>query len=178
VQEFGWWIKSMGSDFSTKNEPVKLDDLLMEIKDFCSEMLKQNGNRLSIETVPHIILHTDRQLLRIVIRNIIDNANKNTQDGKISLVVTREGNTAAITLHDSGRGFSPAALEKLRQLILQPFTSFSQAKGNNGYGYYFITDFCKLMDIKIWIGNMAGEGAFVTLDNLRIVGDIQLPSPQ
>ncbi|WP_276483850.1 two-component regulator propeller domain-containing protein [Paraflavitalea pollutisoli] len=168
VQEFGYWIKSQGSEFSINKESVVLSKLFNQLGNFAGDVMKQKGNVFSFDIPLDLCIETDRQLLQIVLRNLIDNANKYTSNGQIKLAVITEGALAHIVISDTGRGFQTHTLERVKQITHDPFNSLSAIKGNSGYGYYFISAFCKLLNVEIIVANLPGNGAVITLSNFII----------
>ncbi len=173
LQEFGYWIKSLNKDFSVQQQEVLLSSLFNDVNEFVAEQLRSKGNTLQIVSAPAVSIRSDRQLLLIILRNLVDNANKHTRQGIITLQVATNGDTASITVSDTGRGFNPIALAHVRKITQQSFNSLGTVKENSGYGYYFIGDFCKLLNIAITIDNRPTGGAIITLGNLPLVSVTQ-----
>lgn len=61
------------------------------------------------------ILNTDKNIVRFVLRNILNNAVKFTYEGgKIDISLTHEGLITQITIEDNGTGFTPSAKPSMK----------------------------------------------------------------
>ena len=165
VEDFGVWIRTLGKNFRVEAKPFMLADLLEQQQQFFSEQLKIKGNAMHIETGKQWVVKTDRQLLQIILRNLIDNANKNTRQGSIDITVSVTNRLLTISIKDTGTGIRTNVLERLQKSINQPI-SVQSIKEGVGYGYQFIIDFCKLLGITLEIKSVVGEGTEIQLINL------------
>lgn len=168
VEEFAVWIKKVNIAGNLNFKMVNLVELLAELEIFFSELQKTNGNKIIIETSPAVNVYADYQLMKIILRNIIDNANKHTHDGTIHIQLCVSKNMATIKITDAGEGMKPEVLQKLIQRTQQQ-TSFDYNKEINGigFGYRFVTDFCRMLDISLDIKSQLAKGTTVILSNLK-----------
>jgi signal transduction histidine kinase len=166
VEDFSWWLSSMEKDFKIHPARVSALEVFRAQESFFRELLLAKSNELVIRAAPDKEIYTDRDLLTFILRNIVDNSNKNTAGGTIEAgIVTRDG-MATIRIRDSGKGMSLQTLESLRKRIQDPAAWTSG--GNNRFGYRFIIDFCKLLDIKLSIESVQGEGTTVSLSEIPL----------
>ncbi|MHA4842926.1 ATP-binding protein [Flavitalea antarctica] len=100
----------------------------------------------------------------IILRNLVENTNKYTKHGQIDIEVSIVAKRVTIAIADTGTGFRPAILEKLNNVITRPLGNYSREE-ELGYGYQFITDFCKLLNLKIEIES-GGNGTKLLLQNI------------
>lgn len=170
VEDFGIWIKKVNIAGNLDLKPVNIAGLLAELEIFFSELQKTNGNKIIIETSPAINVYTDYQLMKIILRNIIDNANKHTHNGTICIQLCVNHNIATIKIADTGAGMKPEVLQKLIQRTQQQASFGYNKKELNGvgFGYRFVTDFCRMLGISLDIKSKLAEGTIVTLSNLEI----------
>ena len=168
VNDFGWWLSTTGSHFKTKSETIDVPDLLTELNQFFVEQLKANGNRIKLTLDGNRFISSDRQLLKIILRNVIDNANKHTKNGTIEIKTSITGGSGSIAINDSGFGIDHGLLAKLKLRLKE--TSIDYSEKESGFGYRFITDLSKLLDIGVDIKSEKGTGTAVTLSNLKIAG--------
>jgi signal transduction histidine kinase len=143
--------------------------LLQELGLFFREMLEANGNRLLLLTSAHYILNTDRELLKMILRNIIDNANKYARNCDISISVSTETDGyIAITVADTGEGMSEPILKRIHDRIAQASTA-AGIERNSRLGYQMIIDFATRLEAKLEVQSERGKGTSVTL---RIQGRV------
>jgi hypothetical protein len=170
VKDFGCWVKSLEHRFEVNPEPIELDILLREIAAFSKDMLKLRGNVLGIIGKSGCVIESDRQLLQTILRNLLDNANKYTKNGSITLEVRVDGEYASIVVSDNGRGFQGDKLSIVRRILSHAYDGMERFQENSGFGYYFIADFSKLLHIQVTAENPPTGGAAITLGKLKITG--------
>lgn len=168
VEDFGIWIKKVNIAGNLDLKPVNIAKLLTELEIFFSELQKTNGNKIIIETSSSINVYADYQLMKIVLRNIIDNANKHTHNGTICIQLCVNNSIATIKIVDTGEGMKPEMLQKLKQRTQQQTSlGYNREINGIGFGYRFVTDFCRMLSISLNIKSKLAEGTTVTLSNLK-----------
>lgn len=169
VQDFGLWVNAKGRNFKPLVEPVLLAELAKTLQIFFHELVKRRENHLEMQISEGLAVMADRQMMLIMLRNIIDNANKYTFGGKITVRAEAHGPYAYISVSDTGRGFSPQALARAWEQIAHPdlFEREKDADGS-GYGYRFIADFIKVSHIEINIVSAENRGTTVTLGRVPL----------
>lgn len=169
VEDFVAWIKKANIDDNLDARPVNISQLLTELNTFFIELSKNRQNKIIIKAPADLFVRTDFQILKLMLRNIIDNANKHTKEGTISIEVFAAVGTASITITDTGKGMSPEIQQRLKDRIqsLSP-SSFNGHEGM-GFGYRFIIDFCRLAGINLTITSEPNKGTSVVLSGLKAV---------
>lgn len=163
VEGFNLWASSFTEGFTVNKTSFALDELLQELRLFFKEMLEANGNRLFIVPPMHYLLHTDRELLKVILRNIIDNANKHTQACDISISAVAETEQyITITIADTGGGMSKPVLKRIQDRITQASTA-AGIERNSRMGYQMIIDFSTRLEAKLDVQSEPGKGTSVTL---------------
>jgi signal transduction histidine kinase len=136
----------------------ELADLSAEVRtilDFIDGQLQRDGvqveARLAQAPVPVMI---DRARLRQVMLNLLQNSQQAMdQGGDIVVCVSRNGDTAHITVDDAGGGVP----EALRQRVFEPF--FSTKSGGAGLGLAVAKRFVEEAQGRICCEPMDGRGA-------------------
>lgn len=166
VRDFGLWLSSLEAGFVMTRQPVPIRELADELHAFFQEQLNAKGNRLQIQADPQLTVNVHRRMLQTVLRNLLDNANKNTADGEIGLLVSEAAGQVTITVTDTGTGFSAPMLDNVRQLLN---TRHLDAGGKTSaiYGFRYITDFCRALGIHVSIDSTPGKGARIMLTGLE-----------
>jgi signal transduction histidine kinase len=113
VNEFLYWL---GNQYSPENIEIantNISVLLQEVTNFYQNVATINQNRLFFfDSEKNITFTTDANRLKIVIRNLLDNANKYTNKGVIKISHAMEENgTLIIQIEDSGKGLPENIIE-------------------------------------------------------------------
>lgn len=169
VDDFVTWIKKVNIDIAVEVGPVNIYALLMELHAFFAELTKARQNEIVIQASPSVNIYADYQLLKIMLRNIIDNANKHTFQGTIQIRLCTTNNLTSIEIVDSGNGIQPETLQKIMRRNSDSQTNSFIDNEGIGFGYRFIIDFCRLTGIALLIKSKPNNGTSVMLSNFRLV---------
>lgn len=150
TEQFFLWINSQQQGFRVTKSRFRLKTLFEEAADLYGDILRINHNRLSIRH-SDVDCYTDYQILLVIIRNLIDNANKNTRDGVIRLLAAKEGSELTICVEDTGAGMTPAQVAS--------FMSPEKDITNHGTGSVIIHQMLLHIDAAIAVESEAGKGS-------------------
>ena len=84
-------------------EEYNLKKLIAELDDFIKPLLVKNNNAFKVNIKTDVeIIHTDISRIRQALFNLLDNANKFTKQGKITLDITSSGSWIRFDVIDTG----------------------------------------------------------------------------
>jgi CheY-like chemotaxis protein len=131
-------------------------------------LIQQNGNTLRIVCPAGVgSMHADMTKVRQVLFNLLSNASKFTQRGKVSLEVerTKEGQTDWLTFRvsDSGIGMTPEQIGKLFQRFSQADSATTNKYGGTGLGLALCRSFCEMMGGSVSVASEFGQGSIFTV---------------
>ena len=103
---------------AVRPEPVDLADLAAQVVEEVRPLAERKGLavQLALES-PLSLLHTDGQLLKIVLANLTSNAVKFTEAGSVAVKVGRREGVYRVAVEDTGPGIS----ESERARLFEPF---------------------------------------------------------
>jgi len=112
-----------------------------------------------------IIAHADKQRLRMVLDNIIDNASKyTTENNKICITLSQDNNqTILIRIEDEGVGIPQADIEKIFDKFVRIDNPLSTAVGGSGLGLYLAKKIMDLHGGKITVNSSLHKGTSFSL---------------
>jgi len=166
VEEFTLWSRSQNENFNLTKESFYIDELIKELKQFYQEMLVLNDNDLSFENLGPQIIYTNREILKAVLRNLLDNANKYTRGGNIHFKLYMEdGGELVLTVSDNGSGMSTTDLNKINRRIAQA-SSIASIEQNSRLGYQIIIDFVIRLGCRLEVISSKGQGTTVKIIGL------------
>lgn len=146
--------------------PFSLSDLLNDIAALSSAQAEDQGVGFHIEVesgVPNVI-SGDPGRIRQILLNLIGNALKFTEEGAVSVSVTKEAVTGAdVGLHvqvkDSGPGIPADRLETIFEAYEQAGENAALSQSGTGLGLAICRQLLELMGGSIWAESEAGRGA-------------------
>jgi CheY-like chemotaxis protein/anti-sigma regulatory factor (Ser/Thr protein kinase) len=124
----------------------------------------KNANELIVECAPDLgVVVADTTKLRQAVLNLLSNAAKFTNNGKITLSVSRAHHgrreEIVIAVRDTGIGMSEAQREKLFANFSQADPSISAKYGGTGLGLALSQKLCRLMGGRIEVESELGVGS-------------------
>ncbi len=138
-------------------------------------------NVLSVDNVANLgPVHTDRTKLQQVLLNLVGNACKFTQDGKVHVSARREagsnGDWLVVDVVDSGIGMTPDQMAGLFREFTQADAATTRRYGGTGLGLAISRRLCHLMGGTLTVESEIGVGSTFTV---RIPADVRraLPKP-
>jgi signal transduction histidine kinase len=110
------------------------------------------------------IIHSDQDKLRQIILNLLSNAAKFTQRGKITLTAIREGEqNLRISVADTGIGISAEALPRIFKEFEQADTTTTRKYGGTGLGLTISRNLARLLGGDLTAESILGEGSTFSL---------------
>ncbi len=148
-------------------EPVDLGALIDEVVDTCRPLVQRNGNTLAVERGVLATAVTDATKLRQVLLNLLSNAAKFTNKGRITLTASLEEADArhwlAVAVRDTGIGISAENLAKLFGNFSQADAAIAHKYGGTGLGLALSQKLCRLMGGEITATSELGRGSCFTV---------------
>lgn len=154
------WLSVQQQNFSLINSELSLNSLIDELHLFFQDIAKAQQTEIKIVPFPFISIQTDKRLLKIILRNILDNAIKNTFEGeiRISVQVMNTG-TIELSISDTGNGMTP---EQLKMLDVENTYGF-QFEIKNKLGFQIIKELSAMLNIKLKINSEVNKGTTVII---------------
>ena len=100
-------------------------------------------------------IRADRSHIKRIMFNLIDNAIKYTDSGKIKVALQKESSNYLITVSDTGEGI---AADKLEQ-VFEPFVRLSIISSGHGLGLSATKSLVRANNGEISVKSMEGEGS-------------------
>lgn len=103
------------------------------------------------------IVRTDAEFLQRILRNLISNAIRYTDHGRIIVGARRSGSTLRIEVHDTGRGIAPDEQSAIFQEFYRSGTAASAAQGI-GLGLAIVERACHRLGHPLGLRSEVGKG--------------------
>lgn len=153
------WSKKQLEGFQVIKTPFNLHSLVSGISDRLETRFQSKGNKLINEVDPELLMHADEDLIRMVLRNLINNANKFTDKGSITVGVISDLSQWTVYVKDTGPGMSEDQVSTLFSWNVTQNKSYDNVVESTGLGLIICRDFIKLHNGKIWAESKLGEGS-------------------
>jgi signal transduction histidine kinase/CheY-like chemotaxis protein len=152
-----------------------VDDVIATIRPVAAK----NGNEIVVDCPDDLgEMHADQTRIRQALLNLVSNANKFTERGKVTVRLARSGGGAGeeitMAVTDTGIGMSPEQLGRLFQEFVQADPSTTRKYGGTGLGLAISRRFCQMMGGEITVTSALGQGSTFTI---RLPARIDVPQP-
>ena len=139
-------------------EPVELLALAREAAESLQSAAAARNVTIAVEGEP-VELTGVRRLLYEIIFNLCDNAIKyNTDGGRVQVTVTKENETAAVTVRDTGIGIPPDQQDRVFERFYRVDKSHSKASGGTGLGLSIVKHAVQYHHGAIHLQSEVGKG--------------------
>jgi len=150
-------------------EKFRLHEMLEEVNSITSTLASERNISLFIEqdSDTEVEIYADNTRLRQVMINLVNNAIKFTERGKIAIRASKQdGATVLITVKDTGIGIPPDKLEDIFQEFTQVDTSTTRKVGGTGLGLPISRRLIQMHGGRLWAEStgISGEGSTLLIE--------------
>ena len=151
-------------------EAVEFDVAAMieEVVSAATPLVAKKGNRLTVELPPGLgTMHTDQVKVRQCLLNLVGNAAKFTEAGRITLRAARiiDGGEEwlSFSVEDTGIGMTPEQLGRLFGRFVQADESTTRQFGGTGLGLSITRAFCRKLGGDVTVDSRYRQGSTFTI---------------
>jgi CheY-like chemotaxis protein len=136
-----------------------------------------NDNLLDVRIDDAVALAlTDEPKLRQCLLNLLSNACKFTEHGRIGLRVSAAGEFLSFVVSDTGIGMTEEQIGKLFQAFSQADSSTTRKYGGTGLGLAITKKMANLLGGDVTVTSEPGKGSVFTLTvRLKLVNELEMP---
>ncbi len=163
------WIRNQEGGMELRPRHVALNPLVEELFDVGRSLAQSKELRLVNDVSLDDVVRTDRDVLSIILHNLITNAVTHTESGEVRVSGEPVMDGYTITVSDTGHGMSETALAYIHALRSgSPVKQETpNEEGVHGLGYVIIIELVRLLGASMDVYSSQGEGTRVKL-GLRI----------
>jgi signal transduction histidine kinase len=155
------WGQSQLKYYDVKKERVLLREIIETVFGYEALKARIKNNQL-INNIDDTLLFTDRNALTFIIRNLVSNANKFTEDGSITISALKTLNQIEIYIEDTGSGMPGEISSKLFTNAIISTTGTKNEKGN-GLGLLLVNEYIDKLQGSITVESELGTGSRFTV---------------
>jgi signal transduction histidine kinase len=148
-------------NINLKREKISLHDLGEESVELLSELIMQKNNTAVIKIPEDLYCYADAQTLKAVIRNLLTNANKFTENGTITIKSEIDKNVVRTIIQDSGVGITENRLKNLFEVEKSKTTEGTKGEMGTGLGLIICKDFISKNGGKIHAESELNKGTSI-----------------
>ncbi|HEX5765933.1 MAG TPA: response regulator, partial [Woeseiaceae bacterium] len=153
-------------------EDGDIAEIVDEVRTTIKPFVESYGNRFTV-TCPPGRIRTDITKLRQILFNLLSNAAKFTENGAVSLDVTKTQRDGVdewqFRIADTGIGIAPDKMDRLFEEFSQLDAEVARKHGGTGLGLAISQRFCRMLGGEITVTSQPGHGSTFT---------VALPAPE
>ena len=149
-----------------KPEPLALVRLTKDLTNLFTPVAEKKNLEFRVEVAPECpaYIETDDQRLEQVLRNLLSNAFKFTEQGKVELRVARAADSQiALSVTDSGIGISQDKQNAVFEPFRQADGTISRKYGGTGLGLSICRELVRLLGGTLALRSVEGQGSTFTV---------------
>ncbi len=153
-----FWARKQFDGHEPEFTMVDLHQKAEECLAFLSFQAEHKGNLLKNNIPAGYMLETEPNVLHFILRNLLNNANKFTTNGMISLNVEKKNDETIIEIKDTGLGIPEEKLSKLFNWDSKMSTYGTSGEKGSGLGLSMSQEFAEKLGGHLEVKSKVGEG--------------------
>ena len=160
LQNLLLWTRSQTNRIHILKRNFILADIFKEVKALAELNLTAKEQTLSLAIDPNMGVYADKDMISVVLRNLVFNAIKFSVKGSdIYLKASLTGETVRVDVIDSGIGIAEETIGKLFAIDKNTSTQGTEGEPGTGLGLVLCKEFVEKNDGSIWVESKLGEGS-------------------
>ena len=160
LQNLLLWTRSQTNRIHVLKKNFILADIFKEVKALAELNLTAKEQTLSLEIDPNLAVYADKDMVSVVLRNLVFNAVKFSVKGSdIYLKASYTGKTVRVDVIDSGIGIAEETIGKLFAIDKNTSTQGTEGEPGTGLGLVLCKEFIEKNDGSIWVESTLGKGS-------------------
>ncbi len=161
------WSRLQDNEVQARRVPLKAGELLNEVFESTEFIAKHKGISLRQQVEADVLLLTDRDMLSTILRNLVTNAIKySNQGGEVILSIgsdPEDGRWAIFQVRDYGVGIPASALSSLFDIARARSTEGTAGEKGSGMGLLLVKEMVSKLGGEILVDSTEGKGAVFTV---------------
>jgi signal transduction histidine kinase len=154
------WARAQQGNSPFKPQHLNLTDICKDALITLYPLAKTKNIVINCFTEDHLNVFADSDMLKTVLRNLVSNAIKYTNDGgTININAEEDSENVTISVSDNGIGIPPENLAKLFDISEVLTTKGTAKETGTGLGLMLCKEFVEKNGGKIWVESEAGKGS-------------------
>jgi len=161
------WAASQMQGFTPVMEEVNLFDIIHNVMKGIEQSLVKKKLRLDNAVTKDLLVKGDRNMIELIIRNLLNNAVKfSKQGGRLEIFISDgSANKTLLAVRDNGVGISEAKVKLINAATVHSLESTigTDKEKGTGLGLMLCKHFALLMNGNIFVESREGTGSLFTI---------------
>ena len=145
-------------------ERFDIEEMVEGVASTVAPLMERNSNEFVVNAGEDLgEMHADVTRIRQILLNLLSNASKFTENGRITLSVRSGGGDVFFEVRDTGIGMTEEQLGRIFEAFAQAEASTTSKFGGTGLGLAISREFCRMMGGDIEVSSLPGEGSTFTV---------------
>ena len=154
------WAKSQQNKIEVNIKSIILPDLVNEVTDVMLSFAESKRVELVNDVQPDTTIKSDSDILKVILRNLINNAIKFCyENGKVEISCDERNDHFMITVRDNGRGMKPELTDHLLKNKNTFEASGKEKARGSGLGLLLVRDFLRKLGGELFVESTEGKGS-------------------
>ncbi len=154
------WARMQQGSFSYHPELLELLPLISESVATAKETANIKNIVLSINIPENLKVYADKNVIQMVIRNLVSNALKfTTEGGKVHISAKSVENMVNVSVKDSGIGMDKSMIKNLFRLEVSTNRKGTNGEPSTGLGLIICKELIEKQGGKLWVESEEGAGS-------------------
>lgn len=160
LQNLLLWARSQTSSIKFDQTSFPILEIIKESTDYLQEQMQMKNQRFKVACDPVLCVYADVDMVKTVIRNLVNNAVKFTNaDGCIRIEVTKDHQFAYVAVVDNGQGMDRATVAALFDVANIRSTAGTAGEQGTGLGLLLCKEFVERNKGEISVFSQKGKGS-------------------
>ncbi|MBE9468126.1 MAG: PAS domain-containing protein [Bacteroidetes bacterium] len=153
------WSRTQTNRIKFAPQIFSIDEIVINNFDLMKSVAEAKNISLISNLNPDHKIFADKNMITTVMRNLISNAIKFNQNGKITISSFKEDENIKISVIDTGLGIKKENLNKLFRIEENFSTKGTSGEKGTGLGLILCKEFVEKNSGKIWVESEVGKGS-------------------
>ena len=140
-------------------EEVNLRELVIDLATSIEALAQEKGLEFEVGTVKDLVVRGDKDRLRQLLFNILENAIKYTKTGKVSISAVQKDKMAVVAIADTGAGIPSQDLPHIFERFYRVDKTRSREEGGTGLGLAIAQEIAEAHGGKIEVESELNKGS-------------------
>lgn len=157
------WARLQMNAVNVNKERIDISNMIYQVSEHYTALIESKNLNLEIHTKDNTYACADKAMTETVLRNLISNAIKFTDNGKIIMSVYYKSNKIVVEVSDTGTGMDEFVLQNLFQIGKVNSTKGTRNETGTGMGLILCKDMAERQGGSLEVSSVKGKGTTVKL---------------